>query len=136
MTPVEFREDLWQQKTTVPRLSCGVVYVILHLAVLVEHRLVTDGQTDGHRAMASTADAQHHAVKTKLDTESQVLLYEVMTSNIPDKQSSTKGHVNSKLLRLWLQFSVQYDLYPHDSANAGTNYGSVSVTSRSSIEMA
>jgi len=29
--------------------------VILRFAVLVEHRLVTD--TDGHRPMASTADA-------------------------------------------------------------------------------
>ena len=61
MTPVEFRGDLWRQKTRVPGLSSGVVYVILRLAVLVEHRLVTDGQTDGqtdgHRAMASTADA-------------------------------------------------------------------------------
>ena len=61
MTPVEFRGDLWHQKTRVPGLSCGVVFVILRLAVLVEHRLVTDGQTDGqtdgHRAMASTADA-------------------------------------------------------------------------------
>ena len=61
MTPVEFRGDLWLQKTSVPGVSCGVVYVILRLAVLVEHRLVTDGRTDGqtdrHRAMASTADA-------------------------------------------------------------------------------
>ena len=61
MTPVEFRGDLWHQKTRVPGVSCGVVYVILRLAVLVEHRLVTDGRTDGqpdrHRAMASTADA-------------------------------------------------------------------------------
>jgi len=34
-----------------PGLSCGVVRVILHLAVLVEHRLVTDTdtQTHGHR---------------------------------------------------------------------------------------
>ena len=47
MTLVEFREDLWRQETRVPGLSCGVVYVILRLAVLVEHRLVTDGQTDG-----------------------------------------------------------------------------------------
>jgi len=47
MTPVEFRGDLWRQETRVPGLSCGVVYVILRLAVLVEHRLVTDGQTDG-----------------------------------------------------------------------------------------
>ena len=61
MTPVEFRGDLWHQKTRVPGVSCGVVYVILRLAVLVELRLVTDRQTDrrtdGHRAMASTADA-------------------------------------------------------------------------------
>ena len=57
MTPVEFRGDLWRQKTRVPGLSCGVVCVIL--AVLVELRLVTDTdrQTDGHRPMASTADA-------------------------------------------------------------------------------
>ena len=45
----------------VPGLSCGVVCVILRLAVLVEHRLVTDRRTDrrtdGHRATASTADA-------------------------------------------------------------------------------
>ena len=45
MTPVEFRGDLWRQKTRVPGLSCGVVYVILCLAVLVELRLVTDRQT-------------------------------------------------------------------------------------------
>jgi len=46
-TPVEFRGDLWPQKTRVPGISCGVVFVILSLAVLVEHRLVTDRQTDG-----------------------------------------------------------------------------------------
>jgi len=63
VTPVEFRGDLWHQKTRVPGLSCGVVCVILCLAVLVELRLVTDRQTDGHRAMASTADAYHRAVK-------------------------------------------------------------------------
>ena len=61
VTPVEIRGDLWHPKTTVPGLSCGVVCVILRFAVLVGLRLVsdrqTDGQTDGHRAMASTADA-------------------------------------------------------------------------------
>ena len=45
MTPVEFRGDLWHQKTRVFGVSCGVVFVILRLAVLVELRLVTDGQT-------------------------------------------------------------------------------------------
>jgi len=43
VTPVEFRGDLWLQKTRVSGLSCGVVCVILRLAVLVELRLVTDG---------------------------------------------------------------------------------------------
>ena len=62
VTPVEFRGDLWHQKLTrVPWLSCGVVCVIVRLAVLVELRLVTDRQTqtdtDRHRPMASTADA-------------------------------------------------------------------------------
>ena len=68
VTPVVFRGDLWRQKTRVPALSCVVVCVILRFAVLVEHRLVTDTDTDrqrdGHRPMASTADAQHRAVKT------------------------------------------------------------------------
>jgi len=48
-TPVEFRRDLWHQKTRLPGLSCGVVCVILRCAVLVEQTqtqtLVTD--TDG-----------------------------------------------------------------------------------------
>jgi len=61
VTPVEFRGDLWHQKTRVLGLSCGVVCVILRLVVLVEHRLVmdrqTDRRTDRHRAMAITADA-------------------------------------------------------------------------------
>ena len=41
---MEFRGDLWRQKTRVTGLSCDVVCVILCLAVLVEveHRLVTD----------------------------------------------------------------------------------------------
>ena len=62
MTPVEFRENLWQRKTRVPGLSCDGAGVILRLAVLVELRLVTDTDTDGHRPMASTADALHRAV--------------------------------------------------------------------------
>jgi len=49
MTPVEFRGDLWLQKTRLPGLLCGVVCVILRFAVLVEHRLVTDTDTDRHR---------------------------------------------------------------------------------------
>ena len=46
--PVEFRGDLWRRKTRVPGQSCGFVCMILCLAVLVELRLVTDRQTQGH----------------------------------------------------------------------------------------
>jgi len=50
MTGLVFRRDLSYEKTTVPELSYGVVCMILGLAILVEHRLVTDvrtvGQTD------------------------------------------------------------------------------------------
>ena len=53
VTPVEFRGDLWHQKTRVPGLSCGFVCVIVLLAVLVELRLVTD--TDGHRQTQTQA---------------------------------------------------------------------------------
>jgi len=52
MTPVEFRGDLWHQKTRIHGLSCGGVCVILRLAVLVELLLVTDrhrhGETQAH----------------------------------------------------------------------------------------
>jgi len=59
MTPVEFRGDLWLPKTRFPGLSCGVVCVISHLAILVEHQLVTDADrhTDRHRAIAYTVTA-------------------------------------------------------------------------------
>ena len=55
-----------EQKTRVPELSSVFVCVILCLPVLVEHRLVTDTQTqtDRHVPMASTAHARHRAVKT------------------------------------------------------------------------
>jgi len=33
---------------SLPGLSCGIVCLILHLAVSVEHRLVTDGQTHNY----------------------------------------------------------------------------------------
>jgi len=43
---LEFRQDLWRQKTKVLGLSYGVICLILSLAVFVEHRNVTDGRTD------------------------------------------------------------------------------------------
>jgi len=48
MTPVEFRGDLWHQKTIESLGYRSVVYVILCVAVLVELGLVTDRQTQAH----------------------------------------------------------------------------------------
>jgi len=44
---LDFREDFWHRKTRVPGLSYAVLSVILGLAVFIQLRLVTDGQTDG-----------------------------------------------------------------------------------------
>ena len=40
--------DFWPQKSRVPGLSCGVVCVILRLAVLIQYWRVTHRQTDRH----------------------------------------------------------------------------------------
>ena len=56
---LEFRQDFWHRKTRVPGLSYAVLSVILGLAVFVQLRLVTDGQTDRrtdrHTMTANTA---------------------------------------------------------------------------------
>ena len=46
VTPFEFRKDFWLQKTRLSELACGVVCMLLCLAILVELRLVSDRQTD------------------------------------------------------------------------------------------
>ena len=55
VTEMEFRRDLWHQKLRVPALSCGVVCVILCLAVLVQCRLVTGQTHDNSMYRASIA---------------------------------------------------------------------------------
>jgi len=56
VTALEVRIDFWHQKTKFSVLLYAVLYVILSLAFLTEHRLVTDGQTNNtHRGRASIA---------------------------------------------------------------------------------
>ena len=45
VTPFGFCRDLYHLKTTIHGLSCGIVCMILRLAISVEHWLVTDRQT-------------------------------------------------------------------------------------------
>ena len=51
--PFEFRRELWCLKTRVTGLSCGVICVILRLAVLIQYRSVMD--THRHTTTAYTA---------------------------------------------------------------------------------
>jgi len=53
--PFEFRRVLWCQKNRVPGLSCGIICVILCLAVLIQYRSVTDTHTHTDRTTAYTA---------------------------------------------------------------------------------
>ena len=55
VTPLEFCRDLWQQRTRLLGLSYGDVYVIPHLAVLVQYQRVMDEETDRHTMTAYTA---------------------------------------------------------------------------------
>jgi len=70
VTPVELRGYLWLQKTRLPGLSCGVVCVILRLAVLVELRLATDRQTDGQTDTGPWLVPRMHSIaRQKANTE-------------------------------------------------------------------
>ena len=51
--PVEFRRDIWRQKTRSTCLSYCVVCVILSLAVLTQYRSVCDRRTDRQRTDTS-----------------------------------------------------------------------------------
>ena len=55
--PFKFRRELWCQKTRVAGVSCGIIYVILCSAVLIQYWSVTDRHThrDRHTTTAYTA---------------------------------------------------------------------------------
>ena len=63
LTSLEFRRDFWHRKTRVRGLSYTVLNVILGLAVFVQLRLMTDGQTDRHTMTANAALAYRRTVK-------------------------------------------------------------------------
>ena len=54
MIPFEFRRELWCQKTRVQGLSCGIICVILRLAVLIQYRSVTHTHTHTHTHTTTT----------------------------------------------------------------------------------
>ena len=55
----------------------------------------TDGQTDRHRAMASTADAYHRAVKTnnQLRFSDEILLLDAAAKNDLDEEGNNNNNI-------------------------------------------
>jgi len=97
VSPSEFCRDLWHQKLRVPGLSCGVVCMILCLAVSVEHRLVTDRQT----TTAYTALAWHHAVKIhKMNVRNTILVQILWRGHRMKHFQSTRSIGNRRLQHL------------------------------------
>jgi len=65
LIPFKFRNELWCQKTRVKGLSCGVIYVILCFAVLIQYRSVTDTHTHTHRHTTTAYTALSKASRGK-----------------------------------------------------------------------
>ena len=60
--PFEFRHNLWHRKTIVPGLTCGIICIILCLAVLIQNRGVIDRHThDDGIYRASIASRRNNA---------------------------------------------------------------------------
>jgi len=53
--PFEFRREIWCRNIRVSGLSCGIICVILRLAVLIQYRSVTDTRRDTRRRHTSRA---------------------------------------------------------------------------------
>jgi len=64
MTPFEFRRDFWRQKTRVPELSCGLIY-IMFTAVVIEYRSVTDRHTTTAYTALSTLRGKYQSNQIK-----------------------------------------------------------------------
>ena len=63
VTLLQFHQDLWHQKLSSLDYRAASVCVMIRLAVLIEHRLESDGQTEGQIATAYTALASRRAVQ-------------------------------------------------------------------------
>jgi len=50
--PLEFVDEIWRQKARIVGLPDGEEIMPLAFFVLAQYRLVTDGRTDGHVALA------------------------------------------------------------------------------------
>ena len=91
--PVRISKIFWHQNTRVPGLSCGVVCVFLCLAILVEHRLVTDTDTDRHGQTQTDTRLLHipreqNSCGKRRERLQRSLLQDVFTTQTSDQRLS------------------------------------------------
>ena len=130
VTPVEFRGDLWHQKTRLAGLSCGVVFVILRLAVLVELQLATDrqkdGRTQGHGQYRGciASRGKNAATRSRWQTTKECLCpgvhvhcAQVHTGGWTARKHNRWRHKNSQTIKSFINDRV--DKYPLTKIESG-----------------
>jgi len=95
MAPFEFCRELQHQKTRIPGLSCGVVCVILHLAVLVSTPTCDIRQTHDYGiCRASTASRVKKNNQNSLHVQISISLY--LSNDITDGQMLIESYIHPR----------------------------------------
>ena len=76
MTSLEIHQDLWLRKTNVRGIPCDVVCVMICIAPLTEHRLVTDRQTDRQADRRTQCRTIYSASIASRGKKSSILLFD------------------------------------------------------------
>ena len=74
VAPFEFCREFWHQKTRVSGLPCGVICVILHLAVSVEHRLNNNNNNNNNSICKAPEWQKTSVADGRTDTRRQLIL--------------------------------------------------------------
>ena len=64
---LEFRREFWHPKTRDPGLSCGMVCMILRLAIPLGTVLACNGRTDGQTAYTICTSIASHSINGTCD---------------------------------------------------------------------
>ena len=106
--PFEFRNELWCQKTRVKGLSCGVICVILRLAVLIQYRSVTDTHTHTHTHTHRQTDRQTDTRRRHIPCLARRRAVKMITAitfnictNIHYSQMNSKHHTRTVTITIW-----------------------------------
>jgi len=98
----KLRYCLLRCKTRVPGLSCGGVSELLHLAILVVHRLVTNGRTDSKRTRNDSKHSTSIASHGKITSERLAVGMTVKVTHGHQNFLYSTGHISLPISGLFL----------------------------------